>query len=121
MICLDRLSSEEYLQQGKYIEEKNMKLWKYWKYIAMENVLEIYENLETLEIYCNDLVGPTVQWTLSAARKILTAMMTTIVIYNRKQETSSVRFYVCVSVCLYTRLSVMMLTMMLTNDNNGDL
>ena len=85
----------------------------------MGNVLDIYENLETLEIYCNDLVGPTVQWTLSAARKILTAMMTTIVIYNRKQETSSV--CVCVSVCLYTCPSVMMLTMMLTNDNNGDL
>ena len=68
------------------------------EHIAIENIMEIYENLETLEIYCNDLVGPTVQWTLSAARKILTAMMTTIVIYNRKQETSIVR--VCVSVCL---------------------
>ena len=99
MIWLDRLSSEEYLQQGKYIEEeKNMKLWKFLKHIAIENIMEIYENLETLEIYCNDLVGPTVQWTLSAGRKILTAMMTTIVIYNRKQKTSIVR--VCVSVCL---------------------
>ena len=30
-----------------------MNIWKYQKYIAMENVLEIYENLEILEIYCN--------------------------------------------------------------------
>ena len=68
------------------------------KHIAIENKMEIYENFETLEIYCNDLVGPTVQWTLSAGRKILTDMMTIILIYNRKQETSIVR--VCMSVCL---------------------